>query len=529
MLDAMAARGISFRALFIVGLNEGIFPRTIREDAFLRDRERDLFETVLGYKVATKLGGFDEERLLFTLLVGAAKERLYCLHQRNDESGRPLAPSWYLEELRRAVGDEKIKKTVVPRGLVEKSSLDPFRRIELLPPEELAIRLILTSKDPTPLLSACTPWTSLYRRGSKVIQRLEAAPGLLAEHDGIVGPLADYWKRVAEEGLSPTSLEVYARCPFQFFARNLLGLERLEQPEQAAGPTQADAGQIVHSILRSFYRELIDRPSTGSGQALSINSGHVAPILQAVTQKVFLDFERNNPVGYPLAWEILREEIAALLEEVVARDLQELGASGYMPWALEREAAVRLPQSWPSPLGGLTIRGRMDRIDYQSKENRYRVVDYKLKSAKSRHAADKNLLRSALRGLRLQPPFYLLLGKKLAEASSGAEASIDAAFYFLAPEWSEGPLVVESLAGGVWDGRAGAELKETVAFLAESIRRGLFFIQPGDYCRTCEVSESCRKNHRPTMWRIERDPRCEAHLDLKTKKVNSDDADDAIA
>src|SRR5262249_59430838 len=71
VLDAMAARGLPFRALFIIGLNEGIFPRTIREDAFLRDRERNLLETVLGYKVATKLGGFDEERLLFTLLVGA--------------------------------------------------------------------------------------------------------------------------------------------------------------------------------------------------------------------------------------------------------------------------------------------------------------------------------------------------------------------------------------------------------------------------------------------------------------------------
>jgi ATP-dependent helicase/nuclease subunit B len=248
-----------------------------------------------------------------------------------------------------------------------------------------------------------------------------------------------------------------------------------------------------------------------------------ADILKAVSEKVFRDFAENNPVGYPLAWQIRKEIVAALLEQTVARDLEELKSSGYAPCALECDAAVRLPESWPAPLGGLTIRGRMDRIDYQPAQNRYRVVDYKLKSAKARHAADKDLLRSARRGLRLQLPFYLLLGRQQADAGDSAHASIDAAFYFLAPEWPEGPLVVESLRGDVWDGVSGAALKQTVAFLADSIRRGFFFIQPADYCRYCEVSEACRRNHRPTLWRGERDPRSKAHLDLKLKKAEIND------
>ena len=73
MLNATAARGQSFRALFILGLNEGVFPRTIREDAFLRDRDRETLERDLGFKVNPKLAGFDEEKLVFTLLVNAAK------------------------------------------------------------------------------------------------------------------------------------------------------------------------------------------------------------------------------------------------------------------------------------------------------------------------------------------------------------------------------------------------------------------------------------------------------------------------
>src|SRR5207253_11109484 len=78
VLDAMAARGSRFRTTFVSGLNEGLFPRTIREDAFLRDRTRRLMETVLGYKVGDKLAAVDEEELLFIVIVGSATEPISC-------------------------------------------------------------------------------------------------------------------------------------------------------------------------------------------------------------------------------------------------------------------------------------------------------------------------------------------------------------------------------------------------------------------------------------------------------------------
>jgi ATP-dependent helicase/nuclease subunit B len=97
VLDAMSARGVPFRALFLLGLNETVFPRTIREDAFLRDRARRVLGETLGYKIDEKLGGYEEERLLFELLVRSAVERLYLCYQRADADGRPLAASSYLD------------------------------------------------------------------------------------------------------------------------------------------------------------------------------------------------------------------------------------------------------------------------------------------------------------------------------------------------------------------------------------------------------------------------------------------------
>jgi ATP-dependent helicase/nuclease subunit B len=293
------------------------------------------------------------------------------------------------------------------------------------------------------------------------------------------------------------------------------------------GPGPADVGQIVHSILKSFFQELIDRGFLFLGKSAadlpSIRSADTAPILEAAIQKAFREFEQKNPVGYPLAWKILQDDIAALLQAAVTRDLQELEETGYRPIALECEATDQLPASWPLPLSGLSISGRMDRIDYQPVQNRYRVIDYKLKFGKAPSPEDKNLLRSALRAQRLQPPFYLLLGKEYVSSTrGGAKLAMDAAFYFLASQWENGPLAVERLAGDAWEGKSGSLLLETVGSLVTAMRGGLFFIRPGDQCRNCEVSETCRRNHRPTLWRAERDPRSVTLSELVKKTPNEE-------
>ena len=99
MLDAMSARGIPFRALFILGLNEKVFPRAISEEPFMRDHIRRRLSEVLGNLIPEKLRGFEEERLLFYFLLNAARERLYLLYERSDEAGKPKVQSHYLMDI----------------------------------------------------------------------------------------------------------------------------------------------------------------------------------------------------------------------------------------------------------------------------------------------------------------------------------------------------------------------------------------------------------------------------------------------
>jgi ATP-dependent helicase/nuclease subunit B len=521
LLDATAARGLPFRALFVLGMNEGVFPRTIREDAFLRDHDREVLDLDLGHKVNQKLTAFDEEKLLFTLLVGAARERLYCSYQRADDSGRALAPSWYIDELKRALkeGGRPAETIAIPRGITEKSALAPFDREGSLLPSELAIRLTLEEHDPTALIEASVSLAVLYRHGRQVVTAIDQSGERLLAYDGALADFASYWKHFAERGPSPTALETYARCPFQFFARHVLGLEPLDRPEDVMGPSPAEFGVLGHEILNVFYAALIEA-GYFAGKASTVN---VETTLQAAASRAFLKYEDNNPIGYPLAWESVKDGLLRLLRQVIAKDLSELSQSGFSPVSLETDATARFPADWPKPLNGIPIRGRMDRID--RKEDALRVIDYKFKTGANPSSQDKNLIRAALRGERLQPPLYYVLAQSWAKERfhEPSTISLEADFYYIAPRWSDGPLISAPYGGEGLADKIGADTKDTIAYLADGVRRGRFFIHRGAHCGHCDAAPICRKNHPPSLWRAENDPETEIHRALRAKDPNDDE------
>jgi ATP-dependent helicase/nuclease subunit B len=517
VLDAMAARGSGFRAIFVLGLNEGLFPRTIREDAFLRDRTRRVMETVLGYKVTEKLAAFDEEKLLFNLLVGAARERLYCLYQRSDDTGRALEPSWYLVEVEHALSaaGTEILKAVIPRGIREKKDVEPFRLDDFLLPEELAIRLSLEGEDPAALLDPLPHIQALYRRGSQLLGMLEDANGKLTPYDGVLGHLPEYWRTLSQHGISPTALERYGRCPFQFFALNILALRPLGRPEEQSVIDSSELGKLIHRILKSFFQELID----GGFFSGSIRSLAPDALLEITARRIFREYESEQPVGYPVIWELWQEQITLLLKEQVDRDLQDLKQSGRRPVALEVELKGDLPEDWGFT-AELPIYGTLDRIDFDDATTSYRVVDYKFTMRSKPSVTDNNLQLAAARGEKLQPPIYILLAKEFAKARAPAPAHVEAAFYYLAPRWNTANFQQQIFSAENLEGSCGEGLRDTLSLFIRGIHDGLCFIQPGDACRHCDVAHVCRKNHLPTGWRTVNDPLTRAHAQAVNKKLS---------
>lgn len=321
VLDAMAARGLSFRFLFVIGLNDQEFPRVVLADPFLSDASRRAIADTLGHKmprrfrVPEKAAGYDEERLLFSLLLNAAREETTLVCQRADDRGRMAAPSVLWELLCDKL--DAPKPHDVPRSIMAKMS-DLSR---LTPLEAAAFA-------PAPV-RAPDDWKNS-----------------LTSFDGAVGP-------VKIGVLSPTAIETYAQCPFKYFASRLLKLEELEEPAEVESLSPLEEGTLYDDILTRLYK--LKDPIAS---------------LRKTAQEVFDDFEKTSYALPPALWEVTRERLLADLEAYVKFDLAHL--DGYVPTDFQKDLSSEI------------FRGRADRID-RHKTLGARVVDYKRRFNYAKH------------------------------------------------------------------------------------------------------------------------------------------------
>ncbi|MFQ5588967.1 MAG: PD-(D/E)XK nuclease family protein [Nitrospiria bacterium] len=508
VMNVMQARGLSFRFLFLLGLNEGIFPRAIREDPLLQDSHRRVLETVLGYKAGEKLAGYDEEKLLLALTAGGAAQTLYASYHRTDGSGRPAAPSPYVNTLKKTFwgssGSEKTENTL-PRSIITRRNHAPFDRDDLSLPDELAVLLNLTSQSCDALLKHLSFPPEFYRHGQKALMQLEH-DGPLTAFDGLMDGRG-HWADLQKKGISPTGLETYAQCPFRYFAEKLLALKPADTPEDKTETANSDIGTLCHDILKRFYETCF----TDSGGPLPAKPFEIGAQLRLIGHTCFAQFETETPPVYALHWEATKTRILEILEDVIEIDLAALARSGYRPSAFEVKGRQRLEDDWPE------FTGRIDRLDFHPEEGKLRVIDYKVTFRKSYKRLEKNLLLSAIRGERLQAPVYLRLAEIFAEEWGEEDRQTTAVFYHIAPNWPDGPLVLSEFSENHWHGECGAALKATIDTLFEGLSAGRFFMKPGDACGFCDVRTLCRHHHLPSRQRIEADPGWQQHRALQKK------------
>ncbi len=451
VLDAMAARGLSFRALIVLGLNERVFPRYILEDPFLRDAVRSRIEHRLGCRMPRKVRGYEEERLLFALLMGSADE-IVLSWQRSDEQGRLQAPSSFVSG----------EPSQIPRRPARRLAETPF---ELLTPREASLR---TGQGEA--LGRALGWDVTMLVNGEAFLRAIGGRGPLTPYDGRVDARA-YWSALAAHGISPSALEKLSECPFRYFAAQALDLEDLEEPEAAGALEPVEIGQAYHTALERFHR--------GGGRDLE---GAIA--------SAFADLEASRTIRFPVLWEVEKGRMARAIRALAEAD----DCSVFKPAEFEK----RLEGELPLAVGGrrtVRFRGYADRIDL-GPDGAFRVVDYKRRrSERYRGRIETKVLKH--RAL-LQAPLYFLLAQ-------GALGRVDAArskfVYYFVEDALEGDDWELALEGDFWERRG--EFDAMLAGLLETIPRGEFAIRPGEACGWCEFHSVCRKSHAPTRFRAE--------------------------
>jgi ATP-dependent helicase/nuclease subunit B len=467
VLDAMAARGIPFRRLIVLGLNERVFPRFILEDPFVRDVVRSRIAARLGPRLPSKLKGYDEERLLFTLLKESAADRLVLSWQRSDDRGRTQVRSTFLEE--DGVG--------IPRPPAERcASIVP----NLLTRKEASI-LEALSGNPKRVASALKTFGADapgFTRRAEFLKTIDSdrEPG---PRDGrIAGP-------VPQRVLSPTALETFAACPFTYFAQRVLRLKPLDEPGEERETSALEEGSLLHGFLEEFHSRLRGR--------LPPTLGEARKEFESALAAAFAKLETERSIRHALVWESEKLKIRRVLEAAVAWDLANL--DGFVPSRFEAGLEGELT------IGSVTFRvsGFVDRLDLRP-DGAFRVIDYK-RSRSQKYGA--SMPTGVKRGRYYQPPLYFLLAQQIlaAEGVKVAAASSKSGYLFLhdLAEGGDGGLWLD---GGLGD--AAAEFADQLGRSLGSIGRGEFVVRPGDHCTHCDYRTACRKQHTPTRLRAER-------------------------
>ena len=450
VLDAMAARGSSYRALLVLGMNERFFPRFILQDAFLSDPVRSRLDARLGCRIPRKRDGYDEERLLFTLLESSADETVF-IYQRSDEKGRLQISSPFLP------------KPEEDSGRIERR---PSLRLaqaefEILTPREASLR---TGQGEA--LGRALGWDVRMLVNATAFLGSVEQRGKPTPYDGLVDTRT-YWPQLAGYGISPTSLERLAECPFKYFAHGMLDLQALEEPEGETMITPLEVGDFYHAFLEQYHK-------TGD--------------FDGRLKEAFADFEATRTIRYPVLWEVEREHLEAVLRAVVDAD----DCTTFKP----KQHEVLLEGELPIDAGGrktVKFRGYADRLDLAA-GGAFRVVDYKRSGGKYGLDMEKGVFD---KGKYLQPPLYFLLAQQMLKAPADASKF---AYYFL-EEIFEGEEWEKELTGEMWERRPDFEAH--LRSYLERIAAGEFLIRPGDHCRYCDFRTVCRKSHFPTRVRAE--------------------------
>ena len=507
VLDAMTARGLRFRALFIIGLNDQMFPRVIREDPFLRDRHRLVLGSTLGFKIDEKLAGHDEERLLFELLSQAATHRLYFSYQRADEEGRTMTPSAFVNAAIKDVRFTVLPELAIPRQLTSRVTAQPTIQ-EALPAQELAVIHLIQGHDAGLVLERTGQDGKLFDQGRSVQLAMERESSDLGPHDGMIRSISEGGTASDQTSMSPTSLERYGTCPFQYFAENVLRLEPVRALPNDHLPA-VTLGTLMHSMLRLSYERLIVLNWPES----ELQKDKLRKLIIEGAREVFEHHAAAQGTGHALLWKLAEEKLIDLVYAAALADQVEYRKSAFRPKAFEVEANGFIELA--SNGVGLKVHGKLDRIDVRSDPPGLRIVDYKLKQGAVQKTEDRNLLLAAIRGFRLQPPLYASM--RVPSLPEPEEVQ----FVYLAPRW-ENQISRSAFSCSVLSTQSGELIKQTLRTLIQGIERGEFFILPDGYCDYCEFSSACRRHHTTTWWRSYRSPEAQRLRRLRKQKVTDD-------
>jgi RecB family exonuclease len=170
--------------------------------------------------------------------------------------------------------------------------------------------------------------------------------------------------------VSVSRIDRYLKCPFQFFASEVLALE--EEPEDADLPPPWERGRFLHAIFETFFSEWQRR---GRGAITAADLPEARAVLEAIGERALATLpaheaglERSRLFGSAASAGIVDRVLSMEAERpaLVERRLVEFELDSAFEFRAPGDAGTR----------PVALRAKVDRVDLLAGGS-YRVIDYK--------------------------------------------------------------------------------------------------------------------------------------------------------
>jgi len=384
VVDLLRGRTRRFDVAFVLGLEEGSLPRRGSGSPFLdEDARRDLDARGARLECPDPVS---RDRYLFYTACTRASERLYLVREAATDDGAPREPSSFWDEVQSLFDGEDVRRWTRRRALSEltwKIDAAPTERERLRALAELASR----DGEQAEALARANGWDRRLDRAVRAFRRpTRVLHPLVLEQLG------------SRTTFNVTELERFADCSSAWF------VERFLDPRSIDAEVDAKLrGSVAHSTLFKFFTRM---PKELGVEKLDerVEDGAVRLMRACLDEALAgVRMEMTDMQARELDQTLWRD-LEAVVHEECAGELPLVPRRFEVGFGSER-AAPELQRGLD--LGdGLTLSGKIDRIDVDPFSARGIVQDYK--SGKHAHSAVE-----IEKELRLQIPLYMLVLRDL--------------------------------------------------------------------------------------------------------------------
>ncbi len=394
--DVARVKSDHIKGLYILGVNDGVFPKTVSDEGLITDRDiQKLKEKGVEIFIDSKIRSIYEQFLVYTAFT-IPHDFIRISYVSSDMDGRSQRPSLVIGRLKKLF--PKLEEIAYLSPMDEKSGTLTKVEGKKATFNELIkeMRRNYQGEEVNPLWGEVYDW---FKNNEEYKERLEVSVKGL-EYTNFAMNLSDSSVKTLygdQLYLSVSRLERFTSCPFAYYIE--YGLKAKERTLHEI--TAPDVGTLMHDVIDQFTEDLkgMEKDTTRLDKAFI--QGEVSRLVDEAilnTNTIYNSSKRFQHMG---------EKVKKILNRSIETITAQISKGSFVPMFNELgfgkgEKLPALSIEIPDTGEDAFLRGRIDRIDVMEMDGKsyLRIIDYK-------SSAKDVSLKDVFYGLQLQLLVYL--------------------------------------------------------------------------------------------------------------------------